>query len=80
MPPAHATICPRCGEELPPGAPRFCIHCGAQLLPRAPDPDPPEPLLPATGATVKLANASVPQEVIGGTVRLPVSGATPPGL
>ncbi len=80
MPPAPATICPQCGEDLPPGAPRFCIHCGAQLLPHAPDPDPPAPLLPATGATVKLANAGVPQEVIGGTVRLPVSGATPPGL
>ncbi len=80
MPSAHESTCPQCGAALPPGGPRFCITCGAPLLPHAPDPDPPTPLLPATGATVKLANARVPQEVIGGTVRLPDSGATPPGL
>lgn len=73
-------FCPHCGAALPPGAPRFCVECGAALGVSAPDDDPPEPPLPATGATVKLANASVPQEVIGGTVRLPASGAVPPGL
>jgi hypothetical protein len=32
------------------------------------------------GATVRLPNARVEQSVIGGTVRLPSSGAVPPGL
>ncbi|GAB4440144.1 MAG: zinc ribbon domain-containing protein [Chloroflexi bacterium OHK40] len=73
-------FCRQCGAELPPGAPRFCIECGAptshgELLVPMPAPAP-----AATGATVRLANAAVEQLVIGGTVRLPASGAVPPGL
>ncbi|HEU5086691.1 MAG TPA: zinc ribbon domain-containing protein [Roseiflexaceae bacterium] len=57
--------CATCGADLPAGA-RFCIECG-------------EPAAAGT-ATVRLANARVAQSVIGGTIKLPNSGAFPPGI
>jgi hypothetical protein len=79
--PRRPRFCAQCGAPFPPGEPRFCVECGAPTIWHDPDdagfvPAP----APATGATVRLANASAPQEVIGGTVRLPASGAVPPGL
>jgi hypothetical protein len=73
--PGRPRFCGHCGAELPPGNPRFCIACGGALhtgapgLPSAPE----EP-------TVQLPNARVAQSVVGGTVRLPTSGAIPSGL
>ncbi len=72
-------FCPQCGAALPPGEARFCIECGHPVRGRAPAEDEARPE-PALGATVRLANATVPQQAIGGTVKLPVSGAVPPGL
>lgn len=82
--PAHAPkFCPNCGSALPPGGPRFCIVCG-HAIHGAADEDvaaPPDEAAPGRpGATVRLSNARVAQQVIGGTVKLPVSGAVPPGL
>lgn len=75
-------FCPHCGAALPPGEPRFCVECGeptAWHVEGADEPD--EPAIPAsTGPTVRLANARVEQEVIGGTMLLPALGAVPPGL
>jgi hypothetical protein len=74
-------FCPDCGAPLPPGQPRFCVECGEPTIWHGLAEDGPAPSAPAaTGVTVRLANASVDQEVIGGTVRLPASGAVPPGL
>jgi hypothetical protein len=88
-------FCRHCGAHLPPGQPRFCIECGGDVAPRgAAQPPateatiqlPPPPARPPrapTGRaapTVRLGNAGVEQSVIGGTVRLPTSGAVPPGL
>ncbi len=68
-------FCPQCGAALPAADSRFCVACGHAVVGGAP------PALPtATGATVRLANARSEQSVIGGTVRLPSSGAIPPGL
>ncbi len=68
-------VCAVCGADLPPGNPRFCIECGQPVE---------DPVLSeasaATGPTVRLANARTEQAVIGGTVKLPSSGAVPPGL
>lgn len=85
-------FCPHCGTGLPPGEPRFCVECGAHIRPFD-DEDNDFDTDAATGpttrlaggpggaaATVKLANAGVEQEVIGGTMRLPSLGAVPPGL
>ncbi len=88
-PPRHAKFCPNCGAALPPGAARFCIQCGRALPGADPPTPPPEPPAAAPAAragrrpaapTVQLANARGAQEVIGGTVKLPSSGAVPPGL
>jgi hypothetical protein len=57
--------CSTCGAALPPEA-RFCIECGAPSAAGSP--------------TVRLANARVAQSVIGGTIKLPTSGAFPPGV
>lgn len=76
-------FCLHCGAALPSGSPRFCIACGAPVeASSTEDPfDEPDAALPAiTGPTVKLVNAGVLQEVIGGTVRLPVASAVPPGF
>ncbi|MGQ9829350.1 MAG: zinc ribbon domain-containing protein [Roseiflexus sp.] len=71
-------FCSFCGAELPPGNPRFCIECG-QPVESLPD-DEDAPSLATTGPTVRLANARTEQIVVGGTVKLPSSGAVPPGL
>jgi hypothetical protein len=76
-------FCPNCGAALPPGGARFCIECGQALRDPADEGDltPPDDGPPGvTGPTVRLPNARVEQQVIGGTVRLPASGAVPPGL
>ncbi len=74
-----AKFCPHCGAALPPGGARFCIACGEAV--RGGDQDENAPgESPATGPTVRLPNAGVEQQVIGGTVKLPASGAVPPGL
>lgn len=74
--------CGHCGAETPPNNPRFCIACGRELRPAAPADSLPElvPFPATTGPTVRLANAPGAQAVIGGTVKLPTSGAVPPGL
>jgi hypothetical protein len=68
-------FCTQCGTALPAPDALFCIECGHTV---APWPDAPPHA--AVGATVRLSNARVEQSVIGGTVRLPSSGAVPPGL
>jgi hypothetical protein len=73
-------FCPDCGEPLPPGAPRFCVACGEPTGWEGGAEPPSQAPMASTGPTVQLANARVPQEVIGGTMRLPDAGATPPGL
>jgi hypothetical protein len=78
-------FCPHCGSPLPPGGARFCISCGSPVRGLGPDgaaPDDPADDGPAAavGPTVRLPNAGVAQQVIGGTVKLPASGAVPPGL
>ncbi|MFV9504080.1 MAG: zinc ribbon domain-containing protein [Oscillochloridaceae bacterium umkhey_bin13] len=89
-----AKFCPQCGAPLPPGGARFCIECGYALPARMQPPEPvaatPTPLAPvpapapaarkASPPTVQLPNARVAQQVIGGTVKLPTTGAVPPGL
>ncbi|WP_322512874.1 zinc ribbon domain-containing protein [Chloroflexus sp.] len=71
-------FCPQCGALLPPGEPRFCIECG-HALGAAPEVVSPAPSS-AGRMTVRLPNARVEQSVIGGTVKLPSSGAIPPGM
>ncbi|PDV98532.1 zinc ribbon domain-containing protein [Candidatus Chloroploca asiatica] len=79
--PRRTKFCPNCGTELPPGEVRFCIACGKAIAGAPPPPPPPPDPTPASGVpTVRLANAGVEQQVIGGTVKLPMSGAVPPGL
>lgn len=76
-------FCPHCGAALPPGGARFCISCGAPVRGHAaatPPDDGADGAPAATGPTVHLPNARVAQQVIGGTVKLPASGAVPPGL
>jgi hypothetical protein len=68
-------FCRHCGVTLPPTNPRFCIECGGSIGSGAPEPQ----AAPAP-PTVRLPNAGVAQSVIGGTMRLPTSGAIPPGL
>lgn len=80
-PPARRPkFCPHCGEPLPPGSPRFCVECGAPTGWEGDDEPASHAPAASTGPTVQLPNARVAQQVIGGTVRLPDSGATPPGL
>jgi len=67
-------FCRHCGVALPPTNPRFCIECGGSIGAA------PLPQAAATPPTVRLPNAGVAQSVIGGTMRLPTSGAIPPGL
>lgn len=76
-------FCPHCGSALPPGGARFCIACGEAVRGAAGegDDEPPEAeSRGSAGPTVRLPNARGEQQVIGGTVKLPVSGAVPPGL
>lgn len=74
-------FCGQCGAALPSPAARFCVECGHPVrTPAAEPPEPPQETPAATGPTVRLANARGEQSVVGGTVRLPSSGATPPGL
>lgn len=76
-----ARYCRHCGALLPAGTPQFCIECGKSLHSRAQTAPPASvPQSSAGQATVRLANANVEQTVIGGTMRLPTSGAVPPGL
>lgn len=65
-------FCGHCGEALPPSGARFCIECG-RPVPGAAESS-------AGVPTVQLVNARVEQMVIGGTMKLPSSGAMPPGL
>lgn len=77
----HARFCGQCGTPLPEGDPQFCIECGHQLGQRKRgEVVKASPAYTSTGPTVRLANASGEQAVVGGTVRLPSSGAVPPGL
>ncbi|MGB9750830.1 zinc ribbon domain-containing protein [Roseiflexus castenholzii] len=78
---AHAIrrFCAFCGADLPPGNPRFCIECGQPVEP-SPHGESTDHPHAVTGPTVRLANARTEQAVIGGTVKLPSSGAAPPGL
>ncbi len=72
-------FCPQCGTQLPEGNPHFCIECGHLLR----DINRPEAVAQSSGrgqATVRLPNARVEQSVIGGTIKLPSSGAIPPGM
>ena len=76
-------VCNRCGalQTLPDA--RFCMACGQALdTASVPDslPTSKSALQPATGATVRLPNARGEQSVVGGTMRLPSSGAIPPSL
>lgn len=89
-----AKFCSQCGAALPAGGARFCIECGYAIPQRLRPPEPPEPTPPPAAAkaapppaaakasppTVHLPNARVAQQVIGGTVKLPTTGAVPPGL
>ncbi len=70
-------FCPHCGAPLPPGDPKFCIECGHALSAGPAITPPPSS---AGRMTVRLSNARVEQSVIGGTVKLPSSGAIPPGM
>ena len=79
-------FCRHCGAALPPTNPRFCIDCGGEIargtpaeMPAAPPAAPP-PMPRGAAPTVQLPNARVEQSVIGGTTKLPTSGAIPPGL
>ncbi|GIW01845.1 zinc ribbon domain-containing protein [Roseiflexus sp.] len=77
--PAIRRFCAFCGADLPPGNPRFCIECGQPVEP-SPHGESTDHPHAVTGPTVRLANARTEQAVIGGTVKLPSSGAAPPGL
>jgi hypothetical protein len=83
-PASRPRFCAQCGAALPHGEPRFCIECGAPVRGAAPEPqDDSAPALAgrrAAGPTVQLPNARGAQSVVGGTVKLPTSGAIPPGL
>ncbi|WP_298816115.1 zinc ribbon domain-containing protein [Chloroflexus sp.] len=70
-------FCPQCGTLLPEGNPRFCIECGYALGPVLAGSSAPSS---AGRLTVRLPNARVEQSVIGGTIKLPSSGAIPPGM
>lgn len=75
--------CPHCGAQLPANDPHFCVECGkplgegtlTQRLGQA-------PVAPSSAGhpTVRLSNATVPQSVLGGTMRLATTGAVPPGM
>lgn len=75
-------FCHNCGAELPSEQARFCIECGVPIrgAAEAATPAAPEPLQAVGTPTIQLPNARVGQQVIGGTVKLPGSGAVPPGL
>jgi hypothetical protein len=76
-PPHRPRFCTDCGTALPADPARFCIECGAAIR-GVPTPVEDEP--PDTAPSFQLPNARAPQQVIGGTVKLPASGAVPPGL
>ncbi len=59
-------FCRHCGAALPPNDPLFCVECGGAIYAGMP--------------TVRLPNAPREQSVLGGTIRLPTSGAMLPGL
>ncbi|HWQ12720.1 MAG TPA: zinc ribbon domain-containing protein, partial [Roseiflexaceae bacterium] len=90
MQPTHPPprFCTQCGAALPPGNPRFCIECGHAIggtgrVLRAEAIDnqrPPPHAARSTQHAVHLPNAGTAQSVVGGTVKLPTSGAVPPGL
>lgn len=82
LPPGGARFCITCGSpvrgpapaeddapDLPLGDAASMPEADARRLPAA-----------ATGPTLRLPNAGVAQQVIGGTVKLPSTGAVPPGL
>jgi hypothetical protein len=76
-------FCPQCGAALTLSDAVFCMACGHPIAPSAapetsPDNTTGNPAV--TGPTVRLPNARVAQSVVGGTMKLPSSGATPPGL
>lgn len=75
--------CERCGAALTLPDATFCMVCGHPVA----SPDAvaavagPDAISQAvTGPTVQLSNARVAQAVVGGTIKLPSSGAVPPGL
>lgn len=83
VPEKQARFCGQCGAVLPPNDPRFCIECGHRVW--SPTSAAPRPVeeprgRAAVGPTVRLPNARGEQSVVGGTVKLPTSGAVPPGL
>lgn len=78
-------FCGQCGAALPLDSPRFCIECGHPITQaRDANGDAADVSSGAadavTGPTVRLPNAPGAQIVLGGTVKLPTSGAIPPGL
>lgn len=75
--------CPHCGAQLPATDPHFCVECGRPLGESAATQrleEPPTSPSSAGRPTVRLSNASVPQSVLGGTMRLATTGAIPPGM
>ncbi|MFO7170786.1 MAG: zinc ribbon domain-containing protein [Chloroflexota bacterium] len=78
-------FCGQCGAALPEGA-QFCIECGSPARGAGQEPRRegpalrPEAAAPRGAVTVRLPNARSAQSVVGGTVKLPTSGAVPPGL
>lgn len=76
QPPAY---CQHCGAALPSAEANFCIECGRPVADGVPD-DTGAPVSSAGVPTVRLSNAQVEQTVVGGTVKLPSSGAFPPGI
>jgi hypothetical protein len=75
--PLRPRFCPNCGAALPADPARFCIECGTAIrgAPAIIEDEPPD-----SAPSFQLPNARAPQQVIGGTVKLPDSGAVPPGL
>jgi hypothetical protein len=73
-------FCGQCGARLPLDDPRFCIECGRPLAGGPPAELEESPEHESPGVTVRLPNAGGAQAVVGGTVKLPSSGAVPPGL
>lgn len=76
----HPRFCGQCGARLPAGDPRFCIECGQPLHAEGGVGEPAADEKAGAQPTVQLPNARGAQSVVGGTVKLPTSGAAPPGL
>jgi hypothetical protein len=72
-------FCPQCGAERLSNEARFCVECANPFPDSSEMPEDP-PRLPATGATVRLTNATGEQSVLGGTIKLISAEAIPPGM